>query len=100
MLAESKSPLDAEMVELLTSLLDIVKVAVISGVAWPHFEKQVLANLPHHARLEQLSILPTCGTKFYQFVVRDPQETKRVTEAISACLSDTQVANPTEVSYV
>jgi len=81
-------------------LLDLVKVAVISGAAWPQFEKQVLAKLPHHARLEQLSILPTCGTKFYQFVVRHPQETNRVIEAISVCLNDTQVANPTEVSYV
>ena len=66
--AVSKSPLDAEMVELLTSLLDIVKVAVISGGAWQQFEKQVLAQLPHQAQLERLSILPTCGTKFYQFV--------------------------------
>lgn len=67
-LAQSKSPLDAEMSELLTSLLGIVKVAVISGGAWPQFEKQVLARLPHQAQLENLSILPTCGTKFYQFV--------------------------------
>ncbi|MEQ8667626.1 MAG: HAD-IIB family hydrolase [Pirellulales bacterium] len=66
-LARSKSPLDAEMAVLLTSLLNIVKVAVISGGAWPQFEKQVLAKLPHHAQLEHLSILPTCGTKFYQF---------------------------------
>jgi phosphomannomutase len=66
-LAQSKSPLDTEMAELLTSLLCIVKVAVISGGAWPQFEKQVLAKLPHHAQLEHLSILPTCGTKFYKF---------------------------------
>ena len=67
-LTQSKSPLDAEMAELLASLLGIVKVAVISGGAWPQFEKQVLAKLPPHARLEQLSILPACGTKFYRFV--------------------------------
>lgn len=66
-LARSKSPLDAEMAELLTSLLCIVKVAVISGGAWPQFERQVLSTLPHHAQLEHLSILPTCGTKFYRF---------------------------------
>ncbi len=45
-LAESKSPLDAEMSKLLGVLLGIVKVAVISGGNWPQFEKQVLANLP------------------------------------------------------
>lgn len=44
-LAESKSPLDAEMAELLASLLEIVKVAIISGGAWPQFEKQLLAKL-------------------------------------------------------
>tara|TARA_R110002111_G_scaffold130528_1_gene195320 strand:+ start:912 stop:1181 length:270 start_codon:yes stop_codon:yes gene_type:complete len=38
-LAQSKSPLDTEMAELLTSLLCIVQVAVISGGAWPQFEK-------------------------------------------------------------
>ena len=34
-LAESKSSLDSEMTELLHKLLDIVKVAVISGGDWP-----------------------------------------------------------------
>jgi HAD superfamily hydrolase (TIGR01484 family) len=66
-LAESKSPLDAEMATLLGRLMDVVKVAVISGGAWPQFEKQLLANLPHDQRLKNLSLLPTCGTKFYQY---------------------------------
>ena len=66
-LAESKASLDAEMAKLLTALLGIVKVAVISGGDWPQFEKQVLANLPHDEHLKNLSLLPTCGTKFYQY---------------------------------
>jgi len=66
-LAESKSPIDAEMSMLLSTLLGIVRVAVISGGNWPQFEKQVLSNLPHDERLKQLSLLPTCGTKFYQY---------------------------------
>lgn len=66
-LAESKSPLDGEMATLLGALLGIVKVAVISGGSWPQFEDQVLANLPHDGRLGSLSLLPTCGTKFYRF---------------------------------
>ena len=66
-LAESKSSLDAEMATLLGALLGIVKVAVISGGDWPQFEKQVLAHLPHDERLKNLSLLPTCGTKFYRY---------------------------------
>jgi phosphomannomutase len=66
-LAESKASLDLEMANLLNALLEVVKVAVISGGAWPQFEKQVLAHLSHDERLKNLSLLPTCGTKFYQY---------------------------------
>ncbi len=45
-LAESKSALDAEMGSLLEELLDVVKVAVISGGDWPQFESQLLRGLP------------------------------------------------------
>ena len=66
-LAESKASLDAEMAILFNALLRIVKVAVISGGDWPQFEKQVLSNLPHDDHLKNLSLLPTCGTKFYKY---------------------------------
>jgi HAD superfamily hydrolase (TIGR01484 family) len=66
-LAESKLPVDAEMATLLARLLGVVKVAVISGGAWPQFENQVLSRLPHDDRIKDLSILPTCGTKFYRY---------------------------------
>jgi hypothetical protein len=66
-LAESKSSLDAEMSGLLRDLLSIVKVAVISGGNWPQFEKQLLSRLPHDDRLKNLSLLPTCGTKFFRY---------------------------------
>jgi HAD superfamily hydrolase (TIGR01484 family) len=66
-LAASKSSLDPEMASLLHDLLGIVKVAVISGGAWLQFEKQVLSNLPQDESLAKLSILPTCGTQFFQY---------------------------------
>ena len=66
-LAESKSPLDAEMAGLLHELLGILKVAVISGGAWKQFEEQLLSNLPHDERLTNLSLLPTCGTQFFRY---------------------------------
>jgi len=66
-LAESKASVDAEMATLLDHLLKIVKVSVISGGAWSQFEKQVVAHLSHDERLKNLSLLPTCGTKFYRY---------------------------------
>jgi hypothetical protein len=66
-LAASKSSLDAEMLSLLHELLGVVKVAVISGGAWLQFEKQMLSKLPQDDRLAKLSILPTCGTEFFQY---------------------------------
>jgi len=66
-LAESKSAIDEEMSGLIYSLLQVARVAVISGGAWPQFEKQVLAHLPADHRLQRLSILPTCGTQFYEY---------------------------------
>jgi phosphomannomutase len=66
-LAESKTPLDAEMAALFSALLAIVKVAVISGGDWPQFQKQLLQNLPQDQHWKNLSLLPTCGTKFYQY---------------------------------
>ena len=67
-LAASKSSLDAEMSSLLHDLLGVVKVAIISGGAWLQFEKQVLSHLPQDDSLTKLSILPTCGTEFFQYV--------------------------------
>ena len=66
-LAESKSSVDPKMAGLLHDLLGVVKVAVISGGDWPQFEKQVLSTLPKDERLANLSLLPTCGTKFFRY---------------------------------
>lgn len=99
-LAQSKSPLDPEMAELLTSLLCVAQVAVISGAAWPQFEKQVLANLPDRARLQRLSILPTCGTTFYRFFTRwksiysddfDASQKKKIISALTQALDSTNI---------
>ena len=64
-LAESKSSIDPGMVTLLNSLLEVAKVAVISGGDWPQFEKQVLSGRFDPERLANLYLLPTSGTKFY-----------------------------------
>lgn len=66
-LAESKSAIDAEMSELLGKLLAVTRVAVISGGAMPQFETQLVGNLPKTGDLSRLSLLPTCGTAFYEY---------------------------------
>lgn len=66
-LAKSKSPIDQEMSNLFTKLLEVSKVAIISGGDWPQFQKQVLKHLSNETPLKKLTILPTCGTKFYQY---------------------------------
>ncbi len=66
-IAESKAAVDPEMAGLLGGLLEIVQVAIISGGNWPQFQKQVVSRLPPEASLKALSLLPTCGTKFYRY---------------------------------
>ena len=66
-LAQSKASIDSEMADLLGKLVGTVKAAIISGGDWPQFEKQVLAHLGKDANLANLSILPTCGTKFFKY---------------------------------
>ena len=66
-LAESKQPIDDEMAGLLKDLLDVAKVAVISGGDWPQFDKQVVSRLPKGSRWRRLFIMPTTGSKLYRY---------------------------------
>lgn len=94
-LAVSKSPLDAEMAGLLIDLLRVAKVAVISGGNWPQFEKQVLSNLSHSEHLQNLLLLPTCGTKFYQY---DTSWKKLYSEDFTAAEKDKIIRSLQQVS--
>jgi len=66
-LADGDKVIDTEMADLLNSLLEITKVAVISGSDWPHFEKKLLSKLQEKQFLKNLIILPISGTKYYQY---------------------------------
>jgi HAD superfamily hydrolase (TIGR01484 family) len=66
-LAESKQPLEPPMGKALAGLLGVADVAVISGGDWPQFEKQVAARLPDGTDLTRLWLMPTTGTKLYQY---------------------------------
>ncbi|MEO8692209.1 MAG: HAD-IIB family hydrolase [Acidimicrobiales bacterium] len=66
-LADSKSAIDSEMASLLAGLLAVVRVAVISGGGWPQFQEQLLSPLGSSESWARLSLLPVCGTKFYEY---------------------------------
>jgi hypothetical protein len=66
-LAESKAAIDDEMASLIVRLLIVASVAVISGGDWEQFDKQVVGHLAQGTDFSRLSILPTCGTKFYTY---------------------------------
>jgi hydroxymethylpyrimidine pyrophosphatase-like HAD family hydrolase len=97
-LALSKSAIDPEMSTLLTALFAVVRVAIISGGAFPQFQTQVLARLPQHDHFDKLSLLPTCGTRFYRYTddwrllyaenLSDEQKQK-ITAALHAALDAT-----------
>lgn len=55
------------MGRLFSTLLGVMRVAVISGGDLPQFKEQLLARLPPEADLHGLSLLPTCGTRFFRY---------------------------------
>jgi HAD superfamily hydrolase (TIGR01484 family) len=71
-LAPSKSPLPDHMSEMLDQLLERYHVCVISGGKFGQFEKQLLNNLKASPdRLERLHLMPTCGTRYYNYDLAD-----------------------------
>jgi phosphomannomutase len=67
-LADSKSPADPRMLELLSQLLEKFHVCVISGGKFEQFEKQLLSGLKADAdKLKKLHLMPTCGTRYYVY---------------------------------
>lgn len=98
-LTASKSPLDSEMAALLCELLASVKVAVISGGAWQQYETQFLSQLADGSRLDNLYLLPTCGTQFFRHEggrwtslyseTIEPDDRERIIAALNVALDRT-----------
>ncbi len=102
-LAESKAAIDAEMARLLRDLLRIVQVAVISGGDWPQFQRQLVSNLPPDSNLRNLSLLPTCGARFYRHADDWQQlysddftdsEKKRIVSALASVVESFEFETP------
>jgi len=66
-LVNGDTVIDTEMADLLNKMLEITKMAVISGGDWPHFEKKLLSKFTEKQFLKNLIILPVNGTKYYQY---------------------------------
>jgi len=67
-LAASKTALTDEMSDLLGQLLKKFIVAVTSGGKIEQFEEQLLGNLKiDSSLLNNLHLLPTCGTRYYRW---------------------------------
>src|SRR5262245_59045029 len=67
-LAESKTPMDAEMAAIFEDLLKKRKVAVIGGGKVELFQTQLLASLDHaKPYFDNLFLFPTSGTRFMRY---------------------------------
>jgi len=98
-LAQSKSALDDEMAKLLAELSNVAKVSIISGGDWPQFQKQVLGRLPSNGKLDNFYMLPTCGTKFFEYKNGtfqklysedlSPDQKKKIVASLEQAVSDT-----------
>ncbi len=103
-LAESKSPMTAEMGATLARLLERMPVAVMSGGSYAQFQKQMLVALPPNANLANLYLFPTSAAQCYtwkdgawQFLYNNPftpEEKSKVLEALAESLRETGLDVP------
>lgn len=67
-LAESKLPIDQEMMALLIDLLRYRPVAIIGGGQYPRFQKQFTSVFQAPDELmKKIALFPTSGTRLYQY---------------------------------
>lgn len=66
-LVKSKNPITDEMRDLLVRLLDSYQVAIISGSRYEIFQTNIIEPMSKvdGVKLENMHILPTCGTRYY-----------------------------------
>jgi HAD superfamily hydrolase (TIGR01484 family) len=106
-LAESKSPLDAEMGALLVRLLETKKVAIASGASFAQFENQFLLHFScPEKELKNLFLIPTNGAMLYQYEEKwervyekmlSEDEKKRIFDAFEKALAETHFEKPEKI---
>ncbi|MFH1454710.1 MAG: HAD-IIB family hydrolase [bacterium] len=79
-LTESKQGLDEKASELLSQLLEIKKVAIITGGGFPQLEKQVIDKIAFNSdKFKNLYFFPTKGAVMYNF---DGKNWKKIYEKL------------------
>lgn len=68
-LVKSKNPVSDEMRDLLVRLLNHYQVAIISGSRYEIFQANIIEPLSRikGVKLDNMHILPTCGTRYYTY---------------------------------
>ena len=98
-IAPSKSPIPDRMASDLNQLLEKFEVCIISGGKFEQFYIQLLSsNILNPDRFNKLHIMPTCGTSYFRFNLKnknwqnvyseeiDPKDRQRISEALLKAL--------------
>lgn len=84
-LAVTKSPISDRMSDLLGRLLEKYNVCIISGGKFEQFKIQVVDRLEVPERiLDNLHLMPTCGTRYYRYDELKPEWKLQYAEDLSA----------------
>jgi phosphomannomutase len=107
-LTKSKTLMDSEMAQLISELLKYKAFAVISGGAYPQFEKQFVKMLKlDKERAQKLYLFPTCATSMYIMKeawtniykeVLSPETKKKIFNAFEQALDEYHFKKP-EIVY-
>jgi phosphomannomutase len=78
-LAESKSPLKADMGDLICKVLKKYRMAVISGAGFAQYQRQFLSHLScHDGSLKNLHIFPVNGSAYYVYDESSPDKWRQI----------------------
>ncbi len=98
-LTGSKIPMERSMSFLFTQLLDMSRVAVISGGNFEEFDTDLIGPLPKTSKFSNLHIFPMDGTAYYKWngdgwkqmylEALKPAEVKKITQAFEEALKET-----------
>ncbi|MBU2496881.1 MAG: HAD-IIB family hydrolase [Nanoarchaeota archaeon] len=102
-LTPTKSPIELEMSELFTKLLEKRKVAVVSGADFKQYKKQFIDHLDAESNFNNLFLFPTCSSCFYKYdnewkkvyeLAFSAEEKKRIYDAFEKTFHELNYKHP------